>query len=377
MIRRSLRLCNKRRRTYVLLPLDLQIEILSRLPSKSVVRFMLVSKSWQEIILSKSFIRLRSLTQPQRFLLALHDEDDQTGRVSCSFFSSSSLSLSSPTISTTFLSRITFPLRRASNTSCYVNGLINMGEIICNPCTGKTISLPKLVKTTAASRPRLAIRFFGYDPVDNQYKVLCITPKGHGTPRFNHYQIFTLGAKPKIWRFIDCGIPHSILCNGLCIDGSVYYFAATDTGMMCLVRFDLNSEKFNIYARVSEELKALYFHNNSSRALINYHGKVAIAVQPFHSVPSIDLFVFEAGKQDYKEKSLHNLPQLRLRMKCVINHMGDIIFEPSCSRSEASVFHHDVKGASFTKMKLDLDVNQGRFSCFVGYVESRMLIKAR
>ncbi|CAF2187172.1 hypothetical protein BRARA_G02576 [Brassica rapa] len=380
MIRRSLRLCNKRR-TYVV-PLDLQIEILSRLPSKSVVRFMLVSKSWQEIISSKSFIRLRSLTQPLRFLLALHDRDNQTGRLSCSFFSSSSLSSSSPLISTTFLSRITFPLRRASYPSYYVNGLINVGEIICNPCTGKTISLPKLVKTTATSKPRLARRFFGYDPVNNQYKVLCITPDlaGHATLEFNHYQIFTLGAKPKTWRFIDCGIPHGIWCNGLCIDGFVYYIASTDVGMMCLMRFDLNSEKFNIYARVSEEMKALYFHHNGSRTLINYHGKVAIAIQPSHSVPSIDLFVFEAGKQDYKEKSFYNLPQLHLRMKCVSNHMGDIIFAPSCSRSEFSVIHHDVKGAIFTKMKLEVDVKQDWFndsSCFVDYVESPMLIKAR
>ena len=207
---------------------------------------MLVSKSWQEIISNKSFIRLRSLTQPLRFLLALHDRDDQTGRLSCRFFSSSSLSSSSPSIPTTFLSRITFPLRRVLYPSYYVNGLINMGEIICNPCTRKTISLPKLVKTTATSWPRLATRFFGYDHVNNQYKVLCITPDlaGHATVEFNHYQIFTLGAKPKTWRFIDCGIPHSTWCNGLCIDGFVYYIASTDTRIMCLMRFDLNSKKF-------------------------------------------------------------------------------------------------------------------------------------
>ncbi|KAJ0256170.1 F-box domain-containing protein [Hirschfeldia incana] len=361
MIRRSLRLCNKRR-TYVV-PLDLQIEILSRLPFKSVVRFMLVSKSWQEIILSKSFIRLRSLTQPLRFLLALHDKDDQTGRISCSFFSTSSLSLSSPSISTTFLSRITFPLRSDSYPGCYVNGLINMDEIICNPCTGKTTFLPKLVKTTAASRATPTSRFFGYDPVSDQYKVLCIIPNlaGHATPRFNHYQIFTLGAKPKTWRFIDCGIPHSAWCRGV----------------ICLMRFDLNSEKFNIYARLSEEMRALYLRNNASRNLINYHGKVAIAIQPSHFVPSIDLFVFEAGKQDYKEKSFYNIPQLRILMKCVIDHMGDIIFVPSSSRGEVSVIHHDIKGSSFTKMKVEVDVKQSWCSCFVGYVESPMLIKAR
>ena len=178
---------------------------------------------------------------------------------------------------------------------------MNMGEIICNPCTGKTISLPKLVKTTpAASRRRLADRFFGYDPVNNEYKVLCITQylAHHATP--NHYQIFTLGAKPKIWRFIDCDIPHTHWSDGLCIDGFLYYIARTDTRMMCLMRFDLNSEKFIIYARVSEEMKALYFQDNGSRTLINYHGKVATAIQTYYKPPTIDLFVFgsrETGLQ--------------------------------------------------------------------------------
>ncbi|KAF3536033.1 hypothetical protein F2Q69_00020279 [Brassica cretica] len=295
MIRRSLRLCNKRR-TYVV-PLDLQIEILSRLPSESVVRFMLVSKSWREIILSKGFMRLRSLTQPL-----------------------------------------------PSDPFYYVNGLMNMGEIICNPCTGKTISLPKLVKTTpAARRRRLADRFFGYDPVNNQYKVLCITQylAQHATP--NHYQIFTLGAKPKRWRFIDCDIPHTHLSD----------------------------------ARVSEEMKALYFQDNGSRTLINYHGKVAVAIQPSHSVPSIDLFIFEAGKQDYKEKSFDNLPQLHLRVKSVINHMGDIIFAPSCSeRDDIVIIHHDLKGASFKKMKFEVAKHDwfNESNYFMGYVESLMLI---
>ncbi|XP_048605227.1 putative F-box protein At1g26515 [Brassica napus] len=383
MIRRSLRLCNKRR-TYVV-PLDLQIEILSRLPSESVVRIMLVSKSWREIILSKSFMRLRSLTQPLRFLLALQDIDYQTGRINCSFFSSSSLSSSSTSISTTFLSTVTFPLRRrASYPSYYVNGLINIGEFICNPCNGKTVSLPKLVKITAASRRRITERFFGYDPVNNQYKVLCITmhPVGRATQIFSKtkfvtFQVFTLGAKPKTWRFIDCGIPHTTLSKGLCIDGFVYYIARTDARMMCLMRFDLNSEKFNIYARVSEEMKALYFRDNGSRTLLNYHGKVAVAIQPSHSVPSIDLFIFEAGKQDYKEKSFDNLPQLHLRVKGVINHMGDIIFAPSCSEGDDIVIiHHDLKGASFKKMKFEV-ANHDWFNesnYFMGYVESLMLI---
>ncbi|RID73574.1 hypothetical protein BRARA_B00720 [Brassica rapa] len=309
-MRRSLRLCNKRKTNVV--PLDLQIEILNRLPAKSIVRFMVVSNSWQEIIRSHTFIRsfpFRSLTQsqPLRFLLALHD--------------------------------------KASYRSYYVNGLMNMGEIICNPCTGKTISLPR------DKRPAFSTRFFGYDPVNNQYKKI----------KFVTFQVFTLGAKPKSWRFIDCDIPHRTWSNGLCIDGSVYYIAYT--GAVTIV---------------SEEMKAFCYLENGSRTLINYHGKVATAIQTSYEPPTIDLFVFEAGKQDYKEKSFDNLPQLHLRVKSVINRAGDdIIFAPHHSRSVATVIHHDLKGASFKMMKFEVDVKGDWFTesnCFVDYVESLMLL---
>ncbi|WZZ32921.1 hypothetical protein YC2023_016322 [Brassica napus] len=154
MIRRSHGFCNKRRTND--LPLDLQVEILNRLPAKSVVRFMIVSKSWQQIIRSKSFITsfpFRPLTQPLRFLLSLCNIDVQSERLSCSFFSSYSLSLSSTSISTTFLSTITIPRSLTLYRSYYVNGLLKIGDIICNPCTGKTMDLPRLVETTP-SRPR-------------------------------------------------------------------------------------------------------------------------------------------------------------------------------------------------------------------------------
>ncbi|WZZ30871.1 hypothetical protein YC2023_014272 [Brassica napus] len=322
---------------------------------------MAVSKSWQEIISSKSFIRSRSLTHPLRFLLVLYDTDFETRRRNCSFFSSSSLpSSSSTSIPTTFLSKVTFPLHETYYTTYYVNGLLNIGEIICNPCTGKTVYLPELVyrRTRSDSITRPAERFFGYDPVNNQYKVLCLTTYIEGDTRTNYFQVFTLGAKPKTWRFIECGIPHITWSNGLCIDGSLYYIAGLDKGM-CLMRFDLNSEKFDIFARLSKKMDTLFFLDEGSKTLINYHGKVAMAIRPSYSAPSVDLFVFQAGKQDYKAKSFDNIPQLHLPIKGVINHMGDIVFAPIHSRSEVNVIHHDLKGASFEKMKFEADAKSG------------------
>ncbi|CAH8304566.1 unnamed protein product [Eruca vesicaria subsp. sativa] len=363
----SLRLCNN------VVPLDLQTETLRRLPSKSLARFMVVSKSWQEIICSKSFITSRSLTQPLRFLLALQDTDYQTRCINCSFFSSSSPILpSSTSIPTTFLSRIILPLHEPSYPSYHVNGLLNIGEIICNPCTGKTVYLPELVdRTTSASRPRPAERFFGYDPVNNEYKVLCITPYVAGHTTTNYFQVFTLGANPKRWRFIDCDIPHTTWSDGLCIDGFVYYIASLNKGM-CLMRFDLNSEKFDVFARLSEKMDTLFFLDEGSKTLINYPGKVAIAIRRFQ-VPSVELFVVEAGKQEYKVKSFDNLPQLHLPIKGVTNHMSDMIFAPIDSRGEVNVIHHDLHGASFKKMKFEAEAKSEReigSNYFMGYVES-------
>ncbi|XP_018461384.2 putative F-box protein At1g26515 [Raphanus sativus] len=381
MLRRSLPLCKRRRRRRnIVVPLDLVIEILNRLPAKSVARFMLVSKSWGKIICSKSFIRsfpFQSLTQPLSLLIAFQYLGPHQGHLNCCFFSSSSMSSSS--ISTSFLSRI----GRPSLSHClswypiyYVNGMINTGRVISNPCTGKSITLPRLVKIT--KELRLTRRFFGYDPVNDQYKVLCMSHKnleGQVTARwYNDFRVFTLGAKR--WRLIDCGIPHTPESNGLCMDGFVYYIAYTETGM-CLMRFSLKSEMFDIFASVSEHLSPLVNKDNGSRILINYHGKVATVVQPVSTVPLVYLFVFEAGQHDFKEMSIHNLPQPNLRVKGIVNHTGDIIFGLNCSRTEANVFRYDPKGGSFKKMKIEVETSKmmliSEFSVpsyFVGYVES-------
>ncbi|WZZ30869.1 hypothetical protein YC2023_014270 [Brassica napus] len=337
MFRRSHRFCNKRRTNDI--PLDL--EILNRLPAKSVVRFIVVSKSWQQIIRSKSFITSCTNWTPKLQLLLF-------------FFAVFVININ---INHFSIHNITLPRALTLYPSYYVNGLLKIGDIICNPSTGKTMDLPRLVKTTP-SQPRC---FFGYDPVNNQYKVLCIAPNlaGHATPQINHYQVFTLGADPKTWRFIGCGIPHS-----------TYSYARAQT---CVMRFDLKSENFDIFARVSEELKALYIQDNGSKTLINYHGKVAIVIRPSHSVSSIDLLVFEARKQDYKEKSFYNLPQLPLSMKGVINHTGGIIFAPSYSRSEAYIIHHDLKGASFKKMAFEVNAKHVWLTHFHATIEKSRL----
>ncbi|CAN8302351.1 unnamed protein product [Cochlearia groenlandica] len=347
-LRRSLRL-SKRAKTEnnllqsptttlkdIVVPLDIQIEILNRLPVKSLVRLLLLSKSIAQVIKSKAFLKsypFRSLKQPCHLLIAFMSKDNQTKRVSYDFYSASSLyspsTSASTSISTSFLSRITCPARNqlaitspaitrlGGCPTSYVNGLFNIGSIICNPCTGKVTHLPR-IKT---ARPtRLTKRFFGYEPVDKQYKVLCISLKEEGM--WLDFQVSTLGAKPKSWRTIQCGIQDhgDTVSPGLCIDGVVYYLVHTGRGMN-LVGFDLKTETFDIFARLSQDI--LERLHRCKRVLINYHGRVAIAihVQPDHDEGEarIDLYIFEAGIHNLLVTSFDNLPHRNLCMKG-INH---------------------------------------------------------
>nr|VDD33662.1 unnamed protein product [Brassica oleracea] len=139
------------------LPLDLVIEIIGRLPVKSIARFLLVSKLWATTIRSRNFIKsfpLGSCSPKTRFLIALSVVDrvgEYIAKEDWYFFSSSSfLSRSSPPPNS--FQRIAYP-------SHYVKGLLCIGcgqeQFIVNPTTGKSIALPKV-----RTKRKLARSFF-------------------------------------------------------------------------------------------------------------------------------------------------------------------------------------------------------------------------
>lgn len=179
------------------LPLDLVIEILGRLPVKSLVRFLTASKLWEATIRSQEFVTsfpFGSSSQP-RTIIALGGQFGrlQSKQQNLRFFSASSSS------STSALSRVTCPLPYPKPMEYFyhhVNGLISLGygqeQIITNPSTGQSRILPR-----CKTRRRVVKSFFGYDSVDDQYKVLCMTEKlnGHQEEASCQHQVVTVGAK--------------------------------------------------------------------------------------------------------------------------------------------------------------------------------------
>ncbi|ESQ29030.1 hypothetical protein EUTSA_v10023891mg [Eutrema salsugineum] len=368
-----------------LVPQDLVIEILRRLPVKSVARFLLVSKLWATIIRSREFIRSfpfqRSLIQPYRLLLAFKDLDNQNLRQIWNFFSSSSTSERLSYLSLTACSNITSPYSRVNDVLHYVNGLINLGcgrqQIICNPSTGKSTTLPKV-----RTRRNFIRSFLGSDPLDAQYNVLCMSQKMYGKWRsqsFEH-QVFTLGGVDKSWRMIECNILHGPVTNGLCIDGVVYYGALTGMSKneCCLVRFNVRSEKFGQvvgFLGDHDTPPSLFSHIS----LIRYKGKVTLAIQI--GITRFELWALEdAEKHEWSKVcfSVHHLLHPSLRIRGDITHTDEIVFVVN-PPGHFYFLYYDHQKNIIVKSR---EYNSGkelmrRFSLmvpFTDYVESVMLL---
>ncbi|KAG7605570.1 F-box associated domain type 3 [Arabidopsis thaliana x Arabidopsis arenosa] len=216
------------------IPIDLMVEILKKLPAKSLIKFQCVSKQWSSIIgSSRDFIDsivTRSLSQPSRDIL-----------------------ISFSTTLTNSLKQISssFPLRTLD--------ILTKNQSIYNPTTRQSLSLPE----TTAGHSHVSTSFLGYDPFKNQYKVICLD---NYKRRCCH--VFTLGDAIRKWRKIQYNFGlYFPLLPPVCIKGTIYYQAKQYGSTYVLLCFDVISEKFDQV----EAPKTMMDHRYT---LINYQGKL-------------------------------------------------------------------------------------------------------
>lgn len=377
-------------------PLDIVIEIVKRLPLKVVSRFLLVSKLWATIIRSPYFIRSFTLfssikpLQP-RLLLALNSLDNKTGHHKWFFYLSSSTLLEEKSVlSSLSRTKCQIPNRRSCDVH-YVNGLICFGygqqQLITNPTTGKSIYIPKV-----KSRNKIIQSFFGYDPINGQYKVLCVSERMNdylNVPSSEH-QVFTLGGVQGVeqsWRMIECNILHRPKTNGLCIDGVLYYGAFTGEDMLewCLMTFDVRTEKLDLHSRLNES-NVQSFCREHPPSLIIYHGKVTLVFET--SLHTFDLWVMEDAQKWSKIRfSIRHLMLLfggynaALLIRGDI-HTGEIVFVPyDCDvlYGMTHVVYYDLKKNNhrFRNIEFDLGTLFPQIYVMVpllDYVESAMFL---
>ncbi|KAL1225271.1 F-box protein [Cardamine amara subsp. amara] len=259
----------KRRSIMKPIPTDLITEVFSRLPAKSVARFRTLSKQWALKLRSPDFTELflrRSSNRP-RFLFAVERSGEWL------FFSSPQ----PQNPSSSSVVAVDYHTKFSGDVSRYIcsydSGLIYFPDmwipnvaspVICNPISGMYVSLPDL------ERYRKARGFLGFDPIEKQFKVLSEAYVFCSLR--DHHQILTLGSGELSWRSntIQCTEYDRSLSEGICINGVVYYLAATCRESSCvIVSFDVRSEEFKF---IDADCFSEHFDESRGRPNSNLEG---------------------------------------------------------------------------------------------------------
>ncbi|EFH67592.1 hypothetical protein ARALYDRAFT_891482 [Arabidopsis lyrata subsp. lyrata] len=194
--------------------IDLIIEILSRLSSKSIAICCCVSKQWSSLLRRQDFTELFLTSSSSRPRLLFAVEFDSKWH----FFSSPQPRNLDEHVSVVvtdchmgFSGDWYKEICLSANGLFYLNdkqmlkGKIDRIPVICNPSTGQHLLLPKVRAKNVDLRS-----FFGYDPIEKQFKVLCMTVTIYRRQTSSkEHQVLTLGKGKLSWRKIECLIPHA------------------------------------------------------------------------------------------------------------------------------------------------------------------------
>ncbi|CAL9224992.1 unnamed protein product [Arabidopsis halleri] len=168
--------------------------------------------------------------------------------------------------------------------------------MVYNPSTRRSVTLPQF-----DSHGLDMYHFLGYDPINEDYKVLCMMKRmtnlgGYGLAK--DLRVLTLG-NGNSWRMIqDCPPPHSPESLDICINGVLYYEAVFETDEhQAVMSFDVRSEKFDLI-KVPESA--------TLTKLTSYEGKLAVMNSTTAGISCtcrIDLWVLvDAAKHEWCNK---------------------------------------------------------------------------
>ncbi|CAA7061281.1 unnamed protein product [Microthlaspi erraticum] len=308
------------------IPNDLLLEILSRLPWKSISRFRCVSKLWGSMLRGPYFTELflkRSWSRPRLFFAAFeYNQNCETIFYSSPLPQNIYEKPSSLVLATDFhikFSAYTRLLFRGYASSlflvCHRRTILRDYEdavhVICNPRTGQYATLPTL------RRYIISISFLGFDPIDKKFKVLSMF-FAYGEERDDH-KILTFGTGDMKWRKIQCP-RHSPYSKEICINGVLFYLARHN-GSRVIVCFDVRSEKFNFI-----DAKCLGL---ATPQLINYKGKLGCILLEYGNVGGrsttrgMCMWVLEDVEKQEWSKHVYTFPGDELAEYCV----NDLLLE--------------------------------------------------
>jgi F-box interacting protein len=274
------------RRKKLILPQELIAEILYTLPAESLVRFQCVSKAWFSLINDPYFIKMHLHTNRQRILIGKKRKSNRWPEEHNLVKISNEDRLGYPV-------KIFPPLYRSENVkyrtsvtgSC--NGLVcivffcnrKYGShddqiVIWNPSIRKHKKVPFNPVEEKHRLGGLGDGFhfaFGYDPVNNDYKLLKII-KFVGLKYDRRSKVYSM--KANSWRRLEDQLPYKERFTisspqPVFTNGAFHWLVESITGARTLLTMDLTTEKF--------EVQTLPFKLHSLGNLVVLEGSLCVS----------------------------------------------------------------------------------------------------
>ncbi|KAK3222690.1 hypothetical protein Dsin_009715 [Dipteronia sinensis] len=251
------------------IPYDNILEILAKLPLKSVVRFRCVSKYCNSSVITPWFVKSHNTHFPIKpiGLLITCSSRLQSGQM---FFYADYNGGSAVPL-------LTIPPRFSRYTTQSLNGLLCLDfgicAQICNPSTRQVFTLPIVapVSSPSASSTYFCVNSFGFDPVTKKHKVLNSWKVPGKDPE---YRVFTLGTDES-WRLVNGGPCYYPQRESICIGGIIYFRCWTNwnrSSRAVLVAFDVGKETFQVIQIPVD----IAFQDLNEASLIDFGGNPAI-----------------------------------------------------------------------------------------------------
>ncbi|XP_058111357.1 putative F-box/kelch-repeat protein At1g12870 [Magnolia sinica] len=226
-----------------ILPDDVIILILSKLPVKSLLRYRCVSRLWSSLIFDPYFIeqhRFEHANQDPNLLILDRDHH---------IFSNFSLAVGTQEI---YVLPKAVPKNWFSLSYCR-HGLFLLSEYykihVCNPATRELITLPQASQQFSFHLNPIQHVGLGYDDVAKQYKIVRFFNPNPDTSLYHmECEIFTLGLSDS-WRRV-CSIPYPLATYPPAfVNGALYWKIETYFLMdipTLIISFNLRDEKISV-----------------------------------------------------------------------------------------------------------------------------------
>ncbi|WZY67969.1 hypothetical protein YC2023_000209 [Brassica napus] len=308
-----------RKKLHVFLPYDMEVETLSRLPGKSLMKFLCVSKTWSSLIRSQRFVAsYYAAKKPSRFVVAL--TNGVSGDPKRLFILSGEEEATSSSSSSSLVAAAT--------------------------TRGKSLPFPARQRAHAWDTILLVINFKALTQVTSNYD---------HNPSVMVHEVITLGRGGVVSRSRVTSPYYRPMTVGLSINGFMYYAAsvpvpneAETPPTPVFVCFDVRNERILSFITTPKEVLVWKVYTS----LIEYKGKLAVLVptnclRTGSSFDRFDLWILEdVTKHEWSRQSFQlplSLPFAFRRSQRMIsqgtNKAGEIIFSPTNLQHRAQPFY--------------------------------------